>query len=47
MNHPFRSRSIPPRIALALGLVLLLAGMAINWKVSQWGEDFGHLYVMG
>src|ERR1700687_2664771 len=44
---PVWARVITPRVALLLGLILLAFVLAVNWRVSRWGEDFGHLYVMG
>lgn len=44
-----RFRSLcSPRLALILGLALLIAGIGINlWKSQVRGEDFGHMLVVG
>jgi hypothetical protein len=35
------------RLALGLGLMLLCAGLVLNWRNSQLrGEDFGHLFII-
>jgi len=55
-NNPSPSRSghllllpvsLRQRLALGLGLLLLFAGLILNWRNSQLrGEDFGHLFVI-
>lgn len=45
-GHSFAS-SLGQRAAFILGLVLLCAGLALNWRNGQLrGEDFGHLFVI-
>jgi len=39
--------SLRQRLALGLGLLLICAGLIINWRYSQLrGEDFGHVFVV-
>jgi hypothetical protein len=39
--------SLPQRLALGVGLLLLCAGSILNWRNSQLrGEDFGHVFVI-
>ena len=39
--------SLRQRLALGLGLILLCAGLLLNWRNSQLrGEDFSHLFVI-
>ena len=56
INNPFPPRtgrllllpfSLRQRFGLGLGLLLLVAGLMLNWRNSQLrGEDFGHLFVI-
>ena len=56
INNPTSSRarhlpllpvSFQQRLALGLGLLLLCAGLMLNWRNSQLrGEDFGHIFVI-
>jgi hypothetical protein len=54
INNPFPSRaghllllpvSIRQRLALGLGLLLLCAGLVVNWRQLR-SEDFGHMFVI-
>jgi hypothetical protein len=41
-------RLVLPRLALALGVLLIAFGLKINWAyTSVGGQDFGHSYVIG